>query len=316
MHSGLFPLARLNSDGSTRLFSPEGLQTARLMLYLLLAVVLMVMDQRGHYVPRIRSAMEAGLEPVYHVVGFPARAASAVAKYTRSYLDLSAENEALSHSLLNQAGAIQQLRALEEENRRLRALLEASAGAGFQFRFAEMVQVNLDPYSHRVIIDRGADDGVVIGQAVLDGAGVMGQVDDVHAHYSSVLLLSDPDHALPVQLARTGLRTVAYGAGKTDYLDLPNVPLHADVREGDLFITSGLGDRFPAGFPVAEVLTVDRDTGGAFALVKARPLAALDKGRELLLVVPDPVGEAQTEPTAAEAPGETDQVPEDEGQGT
>lgn len=299
-------MARLNSDGSTRLFSPEGVQTARLMLYLLLSVVLMVMDQRGQYVPRIRSALEVGLEPFYHVAGFPARAIDAITKYSRSYLDLSAENDELAQSLLNQAGAVQQLRALEEENRRLRALLDATAGSGFQFRFAEMVQVNLDPYSHRVLIDRGADDGVEIGQAVLDGTGVMGQVDDVHAHYSSVLLLSDPDHALPVQLARTGLRTVAYGTGQTDYLELPNVPLHADVRAGDLLVTSGLGDRFPAGFPVAEVVSVDRDTGGSFGLVKARPLAALDKGREVLLVVPEPT--AQAESSATDAPGEQDQA--------
>jgi rod shape-determining protein MreC len=144
----------------------------------------------------------------------------------------------------------------------------------------------------------------------------MGQVDDVHAHYSSVLLLSDPDHALPVQLARTGLRTVAYGTGQTGYLDLPNVPLHADVREGDLFVTSGLGDRFPAGFPVAEVVSVDRDTGGAFALVKARPLAALDKGREVLLVVPESVEQVEPETQVTEEPGVDEETPEAEGQGT
>ena len=102
---------------------------------------------------------------------------------------------------------------------------------------------------------------------------------------SNVLLISDPDHALPVQISRTGLRTVAYGTGETSRLFLPNVPLQADVRTGDLLVTSGLGDRFPAGFPVAEIVLINRNSGGAFAEVDARPLAALDKGREVLLVI-------------------------------
>jgi rod shape-determining protein MreC len=278
-------LARLNSDGSTRLFSPEGLRTARLMIYLMLSVVLMAMDQRGQYVPRIRSAIETGLEPVYHLVGLPSRVLQAMIAYSRSYSDVVTENNTLREHSLAQSGEVQQLESLQQENLRLRALLDATAGRTFEFRFAEMVQVNLDPFSHRIIIDRGASDGVFIGQAVLDGEGVMGQVDDVHTHMSNVLLISDPDHALPVQLSRTGLRTVAYGTGETSRLFLPNVPLQADVRIGDLLVTSGLGDRFPPGFPVAEIISIDRDSGGAFADVEARPLASLDKGREVLLVI-------------------------------
>lgn len=293
---------RLSHTGSTRLFSPEGLRTARLMMYLLLSVVLMAMDQRGHYVPRIRSTIEVMLEPVYHLVGLPARIAGSVSDYSRSYAELSAENEALADTIRRQSAEVQQMQALQQENRRLRALLDASAGRDFEFRFAEMVQVNLDPFSHKVIIDRGANDGVFPGQAVLDGAGVMGQVEDVRLHMSDVLLISDPDHALPVQLARTGLRTVAYGIGETAWLSLPNVPLQADVRPGDLLVTSGLGDRFPAGFPVAEVVSIDRDRSGTFAQVRARPLAALDRGREVLLVVPGTLSELAPDEPGAEQP--------------
>ena len=278
-------MARLNTEGSTRLFSPEGLRTARLMLYLMLSVVLMAMDQRGHFVPRIRSAIETGLEPVYHIIGVPSRVIQLVKEYSRSYSEVVAENESLGRDILDQSAAVQQLPALQQENRRLRALLDASAGRSFEFRFAEMVQVNLDPFSHQVMIDRGARDGVFVGQAVLDGAGVMGQVDDVHLHMSSVLLISDPDHALPVQIARTGLRTVAYGTGETARLILPNVALQSDVRVGDLLVTSGLGDRFPPGFPVAVIDLINRNAGGTFAEVNARPLAALDRGREVLLVL-------------------------------
>ena len=279
------------------------MRTARLMLYLLLSIVLMAMDQRGQYVPRIRSAMETAIEPVFHLIGLPARALRAISDYSRSYTELAAENQSLRQSRLSQSAAFQQMLALWQENRRLRGLLNATAGRSFDFRFAEMVQVNLDPFSHKVMIDRGSRDGVFVGQAVLDGSGVMGQVEDVYMHMSGVLLISDPGHALPVQIVRTGLRTVAYGTGETVQLLLPTVPQQADVRRGDLLITSGLGDRFPPGFPVAEIESIDRDTGGTFAEVRARPLAALGRGREVLLVVqktdhPEPAAEPGQPPDA------------------
>ena len=278
-------MARLDPSGSTRLFGQEGVRTARLMAYLLLAVVLMAMDQRGNFVPRIRGAMETALEPLFHLVELPVDALRALRTYTTSYSGVLEKNEVLGEERLRQAGGMQRMQALEQENARLRALLDATAGREFEFRFAEMVQVNLDPFSHQVMIDRGSRDGVFVGQAVIDGAGIMGQVENVHIHMSSVRLISDPDHALPVQIARTGLRTVAFGTGDTSRLELPNVPLQADVRAGDLLVTSGLGDRFPAGFPVATVATVKREAGIMFAWVQARPLAALDRGREVLLVV-------------------------------
>jgi len=152
-----------------------------------------------------------------------------------------------------------------------------------------MKRVDLDPFSHKIWIDRGVEHGVVVGQAVIDGLGVVGQVEDVHRHFSSVRLISDPDHALPVQINRTGLRTVAYGRGETSHMLMPNVPLQADVSPGDVIVTSGLGDRFPPGFPVGEVERVERDTGEAFATVYVRPYAALDRGREVLLIEPQTV---------------------------
>jgi rod shape-determining protein MreC len=258
------------------------------MAYLLLAVVLMSMDQRGHYVPRIRGFVETAVEPVFHLAELPARALRAIRTYTTSYRTMLEQNRALEDALLRREGAVQRLESLERENDRLRSLLEATAGREYSFRFAEMVQVSLDPFSHHVMIDRGRGDGVYVGQAVIDGAGIIGQVEDVLIHMSVVRLISDPDHALPVQLARTSLRTIAFGTGETDRLLLPNVPLQADVRVGDLLVTSGLGDRFPAGFPVATVEGIDRRTGDSFAEVQARPLAALDRGREVLLVVAGP----------------------------
>ncbi len=265
------------------------------MLYGLLAVVLMAMDQRGNYVPRIRSAAGTLVEPVYHVIEWPIRATRNLFMQFQSRRSLRHENEDLREALLEQKAALQRLETLTEENRRLRSLFEGAEGQEFEYRFAELLRVDLDPFSHKVLIDRGSSDGVAEGQAVIDGTGVMGQVEDVNLHFSTVRLISDPNHALPVQINRTGLRSVAFGTGETGSLLLNSVPREADVREGDLIVTSGLGDRFPRGYPVARVTGINREQGLTFALINATPLAALDRGREVLLIsspeVESPVAE-------------------------
>ncbi len=268
------------------------------MMYILLAIVLMMMDQRGHYVPRIRGAMELALEPVFHVVSWPSDALQLLDRRTRARSELIAENQQLQQQLLKMSGSIQTQAALVQENQRLRDLLDATRGRAYDFQFAEMKRVALDPFSHKIWIDRGVDDSVTVGQAVIDGLGIVGQVEDVHRHFSTVRLISDPDHALPVQINRTGLRTVAFGSGETSHLLMPNVPLQADVSPGDLIVTSGLGDRFPPGFPVGEVERIERDSGETFATVYVRPFAALDRGREVLLIKP----QADTESPPAEQP--------------
>ena len=281
------------------------------MLYGLLAVVLMAMDQRGHYVPRMRSAIEYLVEPVYHVVEWPLQATRNLFTQFQSRRSLRHENDRLRMQLLSQEAAIQRLAALTEENKRLRSLFEGAQGQEFEYRFAELLQVDLDPFSHQVLIDRGSTDGVVVGQAVIDGAGVMGQVEEVHLHFSTVRLISDPNHALPVQINRTGLRTVAFGTGQTGFLSMPSVPREADVRQGDLIVTSGLGDRFPGGYPVARVSGIDREEGLTFAQVQAQPLAALDRGREVLLIsTPEPEPVPESEPVEEE-PVEEEPVEEE-----
>lgn len=261
------------------------------MMYGLIAVVLMAMDQRGHYVPRIRAAAEYLVEPVYHIVEWPVRATGNLFTQFTSRRSLRHENERLKQLMLAQEGALQRLDTLTAENKRLRSLFEGAQSQEFEYRFAELLQVDLDPFSHKVLIDRGSLDGVSRGQAVIDGAGVMGQVEDVRLHYSTVRLISDPNHALPVQINRTGLRTIAFGSGETGNLHLSSVPRQADVREGDLIVTSGLGDRFPGGYPVARVTSINREEGKTFALIEAAPLAALGRGREVLLIVTLPVPE-------------------------
>jgi rod shape-determining protein MreC len=262
------------------------------MLYGLLAVVLMAMDQRGDYVPRFRAAAGNLAEPVYHVIEWPIRATRNLFMQFQSRRKLRHENEQFRETILEQKVELQRLETLSEENSRLRSLLEGTTGQAFEYRFAELIQVDLDPFSHKILIDRGSSDDVTEGQAVIDGSGVMGQVEDVNLHFSTVRLISDPNHALPVQINRTGLRSVAFGTGETGNLVLNSVPREADVREDDLIVTSGLGNRFPSGYPVARVSSINRESGQTFAVVEAAPLAALDRGREVLLIVPSPKEEA------------------------
>lgn len=284
------------------------------MVYGLLAVVLMAMDQRGHYVPRMRSAIEYLVEPVYHLVEWPLHATRNLFTQFQSRRSLRHENDRLRMQLLSQEADIQRLATLTEENKRLRSLFEGARGQQFDYRFAELIQVDLDPFSHKVLIDRGSTDGVVAGQAVIDGAGVMGQVENVRLHFSTVRLISDPNHALPVQINRTGLRTVAFGTGETGFLSMPSVPREADVREGDLIVTSGLGDRFPGGYPVARVSVINREEGLTFAQVAAQPLAALDRGREVLLIstrAPEPAAEPVEEENPPGEQGDEAQASDD-----
>ncbi len=291
----------------TRFFGSTA-QTARLMLYGLLAVVLMAMDHRGNYVPRVRSIAQHAIEPVYHAVEWPVKTLHKLLGQFQSRSALLEENDRLTQQLLAQQGALQQLQTLQGENHRLRALFEGAKSQPHEYHFAELVSVALDPFSHQVIIDRGGSDGVQPGQAVIDGQGVMGQVEDVQLHFSIVRLISDPSHALPVQISRSGLRTVAFGMGETNRLSLPNVPREADVREGDLIVTSGLANRFPGGYPVAVVTVIDREEGRTFARVEATPLAALDRGREVLLIsLPQGLAEADESQQA-----ETDESPQTE----
>jgi rod shape-determining protein MreC len=288
----------------------EGSRTARLMTYILCAIVLMLLDHGGRLVPRIRGALELAIEPVFHLVTWPAEALESAAQHTRERSGLITENQQLKEQLLAALGTLQTYDALLEENHRLRNLLKTTHGRPYEFTFAEMKRVDLDPYSHKVWIDRGGVDEVVAGQAVIDGLGIVGQVEDVHWHMSTVRLISDPDHALPVQINRTGLRTVAHGAGVTSHLLMPNVPLQADIGPGDLIVTSGLGDRFPRGFPVGEVERVERNPGDTFALVYVRPFALLDRGREVLLIKPgqsgpDPETDPEPDPEADPEAGQS-----------
>ena len=208
---------------------------------------------------------------------------------TTSRNDLELELGRLKAERLLTNARLQRLTALEAENARLRALLDARTRARDEVRVAEIMAVDTNSYDHSLVIAIGRRDGVYDGQAIVDADGVVGQVIKAGIMTAQAILISDPDHALPVVVNRNGLRTIAVGTGEIDRLDLPNLPNNADIRAGDLLVTSGLGGAFPAGYPVAIVDAVTRMPQEPFARVTATPAAALDQVREVMLIWSQPL---------------------------
>jgi len=202
----------------------------------------------------------------------------------RDRATLRAENEALRESELDTRARLQQLAALEAENARLRALLDSSAKVADRVLVSEIMSVDLDRFHHRILIDKGTHHGAFRGQALLSADGIVGQITRAEPFTSEAILISDPSHALPVEINRNGLRAIAVGSGDLTRLSLPFLPNNADVEVGDLLVSSGLGGAFPAGYPVAVVRSIERDPGEPFANVSAEPTAALNRTREVLLV--------------------------------
>jgi rod shape-determining protein MreC len=232
----------------------------------------------------LRQQLNFLVTPFYQLTDAPHRVSEWSAEVFTTQADLLAENEKLKGEVLIHQRKLQQMAALAAENVRLRQLLNATDMLQDKVLIAELMGVSPNPLSHTVVINRGSRDGVYEGQPVLDAFGLMGQIIAVDEDSSRVLLISDPTHAIPVQVNRNGVRAIAEGTGDLNRLNLRHVSINSDIREGDLLVSSGLGGRFPVGYPVAMVEQVVRNSGQAFARVLARPMARLDRSRHLLLV--------------------------------
>ncbi len=259
----------------------------RLLVLVVLSVALMVVDARFTLLKPVRSQLSLVLMQSYWIVDLPQRMFQGVASQFGSRTELIAENEKLKTEALLLQGRLQKLAALTEQNVRLRELLNSSALVNEKVEVAELIGMDPNPFTHRIIINKGERDGVVLGQPVLDARGLMGQVVELMPYTSRVLLLTDTTHSIPVQVNRNGLRAIASGTGNPERLELRHVADTADIKEGDLLVSSGLGQRFPAGYPVATVKEVIHDSGQPFAIVRAVPTAALNRSRYLLLVFSD-----------------------------
>ncbi|MCJ8203146.1 rod shape-determining protein MreC [Pseudomonas sp. RGM2987] len=259
----------------------------RLLVLAVLSVALMVVDARFTLLKPVRSQMSLVLMESYWITDLPQRLWQGVASQFGSRTELVAENEKLKTENLLLQGRMQKLAALTEQNVRLRELLNSSALVNEKVEVAELIGMDPNPFTHRILINKGERDGVVLGQPVLDARGLMGQVVELMPYTSRVLLLTDTTHSIPVQVNRNGLRAIASGTGNPERLELRHVADTADIKEGDLLVSSGLGQRFPAGYPVATVKEVIHDSGQPFAIVRAVPTAALNRSRYLLLVFSD-----------------------------
>lgn len=259
--------------------------TIRLVIVVALSLILMALDHRMQRLTAARSALAALLQPVYFLADLPVRSVEWLGTALAERRRLLADNERLRERQLIIAARLQTAEDLAAENRRLRALLQSAARIDNRVLIGRLLSVDLDPYKHRLVLDKGTKDAAFVGQPLLDAHGVMGQLVQVSAINAIAMLITDPNHAIPVRFSRNNIRTIAIGTGNLHRLDLPHLPNHVDAKVGDLLVTSGLGGRFPPGYPVARVTEIDADpTGGSFARITAAPLAQLDRTREVLLV--------------------------------
>jgi rod shape-determining protein MreC len=256
----------------------------RVTLAVVCALGLIVADHRFDHLDRVRSLLSVLVYPLQLAVDAPTGIIRSTREGLASLDELRAMNAALTRESLLLKARLQQFESLEAENMRLRDLLGSSFKIGDRVLIAEILAVDLTPSRQQVILNKGTRSGVFVGQPVLDANAVMGQVIRTSAFSSIVLLITDSEHALPVEVNRNGLRSVAAGTGIGQGLDLLYIPKNADIREGDLLVTSGMGERFPAGYPVARVTTVRQDPDNPFITVLAEPTARLDRSREVLLV--------------------------------
>lgn len=273
------------------------------MLAIVLSISLMVMDQQFQQLRQIRSVLAFVTYPLQVLAILPVSLMRWLDEATTTRKELQAENHHLREAILRARARLQRFESLRAENLRLRNLLDASYKMGNRILIAELSAVDLDPYRQQVVIDKGSTSGVFIGQPVLNANAVMGQVIQTTPFSSTVLLITDLSHSIPVQILRNDLRTIALGTGRINELSLPYLPTNSDIRVGDKLVTSGLGGKFPSGYPIATVTRINRSPDNAFAEIVATPTAHLDRSREVLLVWP--VQAASIRPSVPDTPPET-----------
>ena len=288
-------------------------------LLVCMSVVLMIVDYRSSYLLYARSTLATLITPVQIVATLPQEVAERVSVWFLSSENLRGQYETLRTEHAKLQAQLQRMQALVRENDDLRDLLDAAKKVPDRVLMAELIEVSVDPYTQKILVDRGLSDGAHVGQPVFDPSGIMGQVTQVMPFTSAVTLITDPSHAVPVRVQRNGLRAVAFGVGSSDRVRISYLSPDSDIRKGDVLITSGLGGRFPAGYPVAKVIDIKNDPGETFLYIEAVPTAQIDRASHVLLVwrggkqpetmgppkpaeVTPPAVSEQVTPTGSEAP--------------
>lgn len=258
--------------------------TFRMVVLVVASIALMTVDHRWHSLEFVRGVLSSVIYPLQYTIDLPIRLFYWTDERLSSQQILLEKNREFEVRHLENRVQLQKLDIIEKENDRLRKLLGATPKTTERLLISEIINVDLDPYKQLILLNKGSNSDVYQGQPIIDAQGVMGQVIHVGPMSSTAMLITDASHAIPVQINRTGLRAIAYGSGKIDQLNLRYLTHNVDIKVGDLLVTSGLGETFPANFPVAIISKVERPAGEPFAHIEARPHAQLDKSREVLLV--------------------------------
>ena len=267
------------------LFKQGASARAKVVFFSLIALILLVADSRMRSLTVIRQVVGTALYPLQVVAMVPRDAAYMVGDYFTSVTTLQRENRKLREQQLASSQTLQQAQQLSAENDQLRKLLAANERVPMKSVMSEILYDARDAYTRKIVVDRGSQQGVAPGQPVIDDVGVVGQVTRVFPFTAEVTLLTDKDQAIPVQVVRSGLRSIAYGQGHSGSLDLRFMPTNADVKNGDILVTSGIDGVYPPGLAVAKVTHVENKSTDAFARISCQPLAGIDRNRQLLILL-------------------------------
>ncbi len=281
------------------LFTVNPAAILQLGFWAALSIAMMTVDHRYHYLNGLRDVLSTAVYPLHYLVRLPTETRGWLNENLAGRGALLEENARLREKQLFLSVQLQKLTVLEAENRRLRSLLESAVNTPERVLIAEMLAVDFDLYRHRILLNRGRQHGVHVGQPVLDPHGVVGQIVQADPFTATAIFITDVSHGLPIEISRTGVRTLALGTGNFQELKLPHIPNNGDVKVGDALITSGLGGRFPRGYRVGTVTKVEFDPGSPFANITAKPFAQLDRIREVMLLENESPG---MEPATAAAP--------------
>jgi len=266
------------------LFQTRASLLARTIILIIFSVALMVADHRWHHLDKFRHTLSNLIYPLKYVINIPAEILESTNQSLTSHEQLVKENEQLKLDQLLYQARLQKMDTLDLENQRLRKLLGTPKKTSERVLIAEIFSVDQDPYKRLISINKDRDDGAYIGQAIIDANGIMGQIIHVEAHASTVMLISDSNHAVPIQINRTGLRGTVFGTGDSSMLSLRFIPHNAEIKIGDVVSSSGLGGRFPPNYPVGVISKISRPAGETFADIEITPSAKLEQSREVLML--------------------------------
>jgi rod shape-determining protein MreC len=274
----------MDNTQSFRFFHRGPSPAVRLVFFAVLSLLLLFIDARYRYLESTRSALSVLVSPIQRLATMPGVLWQQTGDFLSTQRSLVEDNRSLHQQHERDAAQLSQLQALQQENQQLRNLLALPQRGALTVQPAEIVYAERDIFKRKVLIDKGANANVLIGQVVMDDIGIVGQITRVYPWLSEVTLVTEKDHAVPVQVLRNGLRTIVFGAGDTSQLSLRYMPISSDIQDGDMLVTSGIDGIYPPGIPVARVVKIERDPAYPFARVTCLPVAGVDRHRHLLIL--------------------------------